>query len=102
MALAQYTNMHQGVTITRHLGAPKKATLKAWYQACCKVIKELPKLSDAPVPLNGNPAPIPRSEDFWYLFTEPEVSIQWIKFTLMNGLDEKAHLVIDRSKPSIG
>src|SRR5262249_33252078 len=93
MALAQFVQVN-GERITKRMFTPKKKMTDPlqWYKDARKLIKELPQLSTAPV----------RTKEQWRLICEPETSVRWIKFTLENGIGEKAHLVIDRTASSLG
>lgn len=104
MALIQFIQEPLNVRITKRMFAPKRHLQDplAWYKEARKHIPEIPELQSNPIPLNGFPAPIPHSSNWWYLESEPEISVRYLKFTLVSGRGDRAHLVIDRTVPSIG
>ena len=85
MALAQYRNEIKSIDISKRLGAPKKATLEAWFREIRKVIPEIPN---------------PRITD-WQI-THQQADERWIKFEMHNSIGERCHIVVDRKAPFIG
>jgi hypothetical protein len=62
-----------------------------WYKEARKLIPQLPQLSPMAFVCQTG------SKDHWYLETTPEISVKYLKFTLINGKSERCHLVIDRT-----
>lgn len=102
MALAQYVK-EPNIHITKRMFAPKKHVqdVMSWYKEAKKCIPELPTLV-VPPPLHSLVIEKYYTKDQWFLPHEPDITPAYIKFTLMNGIGERAHLVIDRKAPSIG
>lgn len=82
MALAQFRDEVKGINISKSLGAPKTATLEAWFKEIRKVIPEVPN---------------PKKTD-WLIYHQ-EASLQWIKFEMQNSIGERCYIVVDRTRP---
>jgi hypothetical protein len=82
MATVQFRNDPKGIDITKRMGAPKKATMKAWFQESRKLIPQIPS---------------PRDTD-WFIYHE-EATVKWIKYELQNSVGERCYVVIDRTTP---
>lgn len=82
MALAQFRNEVKGIEITKNLGAPKTATLQAWFREIRKVIPEVPD---------------PRKTD-WLIYHQ-DADLRWIRFEMQNSVGERCYIVVDRTKP---
>jgi hypothetical protein len=84
LALIEFQNPTNNVRKQRRTSAPTKATLKAWFKLCRKLIPEIP---DAP---NGD----------WNI-THEEADLKWIKFELQNISGQRCYVVIDRTAPAV-
>jgi hypothetical protein len=76
-----------------------------WYKNARKLIPELPELHPQPLMVVADgghlrTAPLPRSPKY-YLESPPETSVKYLRFTMVNGLNERCYLVIDRTHPSM-
>lgn len=95
MSTAQYNFPPRKLTITKDMNTPVKKfqdLFKGWYRNARNAIPELPLIPE----LTGG---IPQKDiegRYWKLQSVPDVSLAYIKFTLINDLGEKAHLVIAR------
>jgi hypothetical protein len=69
----------------RRLGAPKTASMDAWFKQARKTIPEIPN---------------PKQTD-WQIYSQ-DADINWVKFSMHNSVGEKCHIVIDRRVPFIG
>jgi hypothetical protein len=86
MALAKFHKEgEEDKKIERRLGAPKTATMEAWFKQLRKTIPEIPN---------------PKDTD-WQKYHE-EADINWIKISMHNSVGEKCHIVVDRRVPFIG
>lgn len=84
MAEVQYVDK-SGQRKNARMGAPKRAdSLDHWFRAARKAIPLIPKIGD----------------DGWVL-AGTLATTDFIRFDLLNALQEKAYIVIDRSKPSM-
>lgn len=105
MALAQFVRM-PNVRVTKQMFAPAKhiSDPMQWYKNARKLIKELPSLCEhgCEQRMVWPEHPSIGPQDHWHLSSNVDISIKWIKFDLVNALGEKAHLVIDRTVPSMG
>jgi len=88
MALVQFQNVPKGINVTRRMGAPRMATVDAWYKQCRAVIPQIPRLRD---PKDGG-----------WTITEETIEVRWIKFVIHNNCGERAYIIIDRSAHSMG
>jgi hypothetical protein len=86
MAQGHFRNQVQQVNVTRRFGAPKVATVEAWYKVACAFMPQVPNLKKTD----------------WRWASDPEVTIQYIRYDLVNSKGEKCQLVIDRLAPAIG
>jgi hypothetical protein len=71
--------------ISRRLGAPKTATLEAWFKEIRKVIPEIPN---------------PKKTD-WQI-TAQTADLNTITFILCNSIGERCSIQVDRKIPHIG
>lgn len=85
MAMIEWSIPHQSIRRTRGMGAPRTATMAAWYRQARKVLPEIPKLPDPS----------------WTMQHE-EATLRWIKYTLVDSRGNRAYLTIDRQKNGLG
>lgn len=84
MAEVQYVDKGGNRKTTR-MGAPKRAdSIDHWFRAARKAIPSIPKIGD----------------DGWVL-AGSVATTDFIRFDLLNAIQEKCYVVIDRSKPSM-
>jgi hypothetical protein len=110
MALIQFRDEVRKINVTKRMFAPKKhvCDVMQWYKDAGKLIKELPVLclgsfdhhNNCVMPHGTQHPNEPKAH--WHLAETPYVTPKWIKFTLVNMIGEKSHLIIDRSVPAIG
>lgn len=84
MAEAQFRNETQNISITRRMGAPKTATLQAWFK---EIRKHIPQVPD------------PKKTD-WLIFHQ-HADLKWIKFEMQNSVGERCYIVVNRQTPSM-
>jgi len=85
MAAIQFKDEPKNICITRRTGAPKKATLEAWFKQCRNVIPQIPSTKDGK-----------------WVIEESFASTQWIRFDLREvATGARVYIVVDRSAPSI-
>lgn len=86
MALVQYKDEINNVTITKKMFPPKKVDrIERWFDAARKVIPEIPD---------------PIAQGYGILRTQ--MTVKWIVWELTSPKGERSYVVIDRSIPSIG
>lgn len=85
MAAAQFRNEAKKIDISRRLGAPKVATLDAWFKQIRKTIPEVPD---------------PKKTD-WFI-SHQEADYRWIKYELHNSIGERCYVIVDRSQEFLG
>jgi len=91
MPIVQYVHPTTQTTVTRTIPVPKKVQelYKGWYREARKWCPQIPPLNEPNVGQYGDGR-------IYRVQSEPEVSLDWIKFVLENDLGEKAHVVINR------
>lgn len=85
MAEVQFRHESASICITRRMGAPKTASMVAWYKGARKIIPQIPNL---------------RQTD-WVIKHE-SADETWIKYELTNNAHERCYVVINRKVPFIG
>lgn len=86
MALAKFfKDGHEEEALQRRLGAPKTASMDAWFKQLRKSIPEIPD---------------PKKTD-WQTYYQ-DADLNYIKFSMSNSVGEKCHIVVDRRVPFIG
>ena len=86
MPQVQYQNVFAKQNHLRGMPTPKKmSSLDAWWKEARRAIPEIPQIGEG-----------------WEVQGSPDVSLQYIKWTLVNGVGERAHVVINRTAPILG
>ena len=92
MPTVQYVNEYRQVRVTRDMPTPKRITeLRHWLKGAQSAIPQIPRQIAESEGMANNQI----GSDGWFVFIT-DVDVKWIKFTLQNRLQEKAHIVINR------
>lgn len=82
MAQVQFRDEIRKIDIQKNMGAPKTATLKAWFKEIRKVIPQVPN---------------PNNTD--WMISHESADLKWIKFEMHNSIGERCHIVVNREIP---
>jgi hypothetical protein len=89
MPAVQFRDEVNKVNITKKMFTPKKADqISAWWREARKLIPQIPD---------------PYTNGDWRFEPDrPEITIGYIRWSMVNKKSERVHLVIDRKTPSLG
>lgn len=86
MPTVEFNFPSEKIRVNRSMLTPKKFTdLNHWYKSARKAIPSIPKLSE--------PTP---DGILWRYISDPDVSLDWIRFDIENTMGQRAHVVINR------